>query len=143
MGDRFGMYTEIDTIIDPKQRVKIVTERNAFELDPLKFRKAYEEKQSVIRKKILNAQKKVSEVRINKKEQLIISEICSELIVDGLRGDIVTTRAACAYAAYRDRSIVELEDVYIVISLCLKHRLRKDPLENNIQGKKGFPQGTL
>jgi magnesium chelatase subunit I len=29
-----------------------------------------------------------------------ISEVCSQLDVDGLRGDIVTNRAAKAYAAY-------------------------------------------
>jgi len=40
-----------------------------------------------------------------------ISEVCSILDVDGLRGDIVTNRAAKAYAAYNYRTKVEVEDI--------------------------------
>jgi magnesium chelatase subunit I len=50
--------------------------------------------------------------------------------VDGLRGDIVTNRAAKALAALRGREEVTAEDVYTVIANCLRHRLRKDPLES-------------
>ena len=57
--------------------------------------------------------------------------MCSELDVDGLRGDLVTTRAARAAASYRGSKIVTDEDVYSVITLCLRHRLRKDPMASN------------
>ena len=65
-----------------------------------------------------------------------ISQVCSELKVDGLRGDIVVNRAAKAYAAYNGRSKVELDDIEKVIVLCLRHRLRKDPLESIDSGDK-------
>ena len=65
-----------------------------------------------------------------------ISEICSILDVDGLRGDIVTNRAAKAYAAYNKRTEVELDDIKTIITLCLRHRLRKDPLETIDSGDK-------
>jgi magnesium chelatase subunit I len=65
-----------------------------------------------------------------------ISEICSILDVDGLRGDIVTNRAAKAYAAYNNRTTVEVEDIQKIITLCLRHRLRKDPLETIDSGDK-------
>ena len=35
--DRFGMYTEVKTPIEPKLRRQIVAQRNAFEIDPLEF----------------------------------------------------------------------------------------------------------
>jgi magnesium chelatase subunit I len=56
--------------------------------------------------------------------------------VDGLRGDIVTNRAAKALAAYEGRTEVTLEDMRRVIVLCLRHRLRKDPLESIDSGYK-------
>jgi magnesium chelatase subunit I len=56
--------------------------------------------------------------------------------VDGLRGDIVTNRAAKAYAAFNNRKEVELGDIEKVITLCLRHRLRKDPLETIDSGDK-------
>jgi magnesium chelatase subunit I len=65
-----------------------------------------------------------------------ISEVCSELDVDGLRGDIVTNRAAKAIAAYEGRTEVTLDDIKRVIVLCLRHRLRKDPLESIDSGYK-------
>jgi magnesium chelatase subunit I len=58
-----------------------------------------------------------------------ISEVCSQLDVDGLRGDIVTNRAAKAYAAYNGKTKVTTDDISKIITLCLRHRLRKDPLE--------------
>ena len=54
--------------------------------------------------------------------QLLISDICSRLNVDGLRGDIVVNRAAKAYVAYDGRSEVTETDVAKVITLCLNHR---------------------
>jgi magnesium chelatase subunit I len=58
-----------------------------------------------------------------------ISEVCSRLDVDGLRGDIVTNRCK-AYAAYNNRDKVTVDDIGQIITLCLRHRLRKDPLES-------------
>ena len=65
-----------------------------------------------------------------------ISEVCSQLDVDGLRGDIVTNRAAKAHAAYDGRDKVTLDDIAAIITLCLRHRLRKDPLETIDSGNK-------
>jgi magnesium chelatase subunit I len=65
-----------------------------------------------------------------------ISQVCGELDVDGLRGDIVTNRAAKAYAAYNNKTEVTVEDIQAVITMCLRHRLRKDPLETIDSGDK-------
>jgi magnesium chelatase subunit I len=65
-----------------------------------------------------------------------ISEICSKLNVDGLRGDIVVNRAAKAYTAYQGRSEVTIDDISKIIILCLRHRLKKDPLESIDSGSK-------
>ncbi|MEN9237441.1 MAG: magnesium chelatase ATPase subunit I, partial [Thermostichus sp. DG_1_6_bins_120] len=68
--------------------------------------------------------------------RLKISGVCAALAVDGLRGDIVTNRAAKALAALEGRAEVTLGDIRRVISLCLRHRLRKDPLETIDSGYK-------
>jgi len=54
--------------------------------------------------------------------KLKISEICSLLDVDGIRGDMVINRAARALVALEGRSEVSLDDVAKVIGLCLNHR---------------------
>jgi len=75
------------------------------------------------------AQQLLPQVAIDDDLRLRISAICGELDVDGLRGDIVTNRAARALAAFEGRQEVGEEDVARVVACCLRHRLRKDPLE--------------
>ena len=41
-----------------------------------------------------------------------------------------------AYAAYNGRDQVTKEDISKIITLCLRHRLRKDPLESIDSGDK-------
>jgi magnesium chelatase subunit I len=134
--DRFGMHAEIRTVKDPKLRVKVVEERTSFDQNPEIWIENYEEDQEKLRNKIIQAQKLLPNVKIDYDLRVKISEICSQLDVDGLRGDIVTNRAAKAFAAYNERDIVTQEDIATIITLCLRHRLRKDPLETIDSGSK-------
>ena len=134
--DRFGMHAEIRTVKDPILRVKIVEERTSFDLNPQEWIDKYKDSQTEITNRILNAQKLLPSITIDYNLRIKISEICSILNVDGLRGDIVTNRAAKAFAAYNGRKNVELEDIKKIITLCLRHRLRKDPLETIDSGNK-------
>jgi magnesium chelatase subunit I len=134
--DRFGMHAEIRTVKDPILRVKVVEERTSFDQNPAIWINNYESKQQELRDRIVAAQKLLPSVKIDYDLRVKISEVCSQLDVDGLRGDIVTNRAAKAHAAYNRRDIVTIEDISKIITLCLRHRLRKDPLESIDSGDK-------
>ena len=134
--DRFGMHAEIRTVKDPKLRVKVVEERTSFDQTPLIWIENYESQQQELRDKIIQAQNLLPSVELDYNLRIKISEICSKLDVDGLRGDIVTNRAAKAHAAYNGRDKVLLKDIEQIITLCLRHRLRKDPLESIDSGDK-------
>ena len=134
--DRFGMHAEIRTVKDPILRVKIVEERTSFDLNPQDWLDKYQTEKETLTQKIIEAQDRLSTVTIDYDLRVKISEICSILDVDGLRGDIVTNRAAKAYAAFNGRETVTIEDIGVIITLCLRHRLRKDPLETIDSGDK-------
>jgi magnesium chelatase subunit I len=134
--DRFGMHAEIRTIRDPNLRVRVVEERMSFDQSPQVWIDKYENEQLQIQNRIILAQNLLSKVIINKEFQLKISEICSELEIEGLRGDIVSTRAAKALAAFENRIEVTVDDIRRTISLCLRHRLRRDPMESINSGEK-------
>jgi magnesium chelatase subunit I len=134
--DRFGMHAEIRTVKDPALRVKVVEERTAFDQAPNIWVENYKEKQQELRNRIVAAQKLLPNVELDYDLRVKISEVCSQLDVDGLRGDIVTNRAAKAYAAYNQRTKVTIQDIGKIITLCLRHRLRKDPLEAIDSGDK-------
>ena len=65
-------------------------------------------------------------VKMDRDLALKISGVCALVNVDGLRGDIVVTRAAKALVAFEGRDEVTQEDIGRVIGSCLSHRLRKD-----------------
>jgi magnesium chelatase subunit I len=134
--DRFGMHAQIGTIKEPNLRVQIVEQRANFDAKPLEFREAYQDSQDKLSEKIVEARKLLPAVEIDYDYRVRISQICSELDVDGLRGDLVTNRASKALAAFESRTEVTPEDIYRVITLCLRHRLRKDPLETIDSGDK-------
>lgn len=134
--DRFGMHAEIRTVKDPEQRVQIVEQRSEFDRDPQNFLEQYRAFQSDLQQRLISAQERLQTVTIDYEYRVKISQVCSELDVDGLRGDIVTNRAAKAIAAYEGRTEVTVDDIRRVITLCLRHRLRKDPLESIDSGYK-------
>ena len=134
--DRFGMHAEIRTVKDPILRVKVVEERTSFDQTPMVWIENYETEQQKLRDRIVAAQALLPEVKIDYDLRVKISEVCSQLDVDGLRGDIVTNRAAKAHAAYNGRDTVTVNDIQQIITLCLRHRLRKDPLETIDSGDK-------
>nr|YP_009691362.1 magnesium-chelatase subunit I [Laminaria solidungula]QEG58154.1 magnesium-chelatase subunit I [Laminaria solidungula] len=134
--DRFGMHAEIRTVKDPDLRVRIVEERTLFDLDPYAWVDKYKDQQDLLKQKIVDAQNILDTVELPYDFRVNISKVCSELDVDGLRGDIVTNRAAKAYAAFQGKKNVLMEDIQKIIVLCLRHRLRKDPLESIDSGYK-------
>jgi len=127
--DRFGMSVEVRTVRDPDLRVQVVDQRTAFDSDPDTFATSVQANQDALQQRVIEAQQRLEQVSIDNDLRLRISAVCGELDVDGLRGDIVTNRAARALAAFAGRTEVSEEDVARVISCSLRHRLRKDPLE--------------
>lgn len=134
--DRFGMHAEIHTVKEPALRVQIVEQRSEFDQNPPSFLEKYHSEQEELQKRIVTAQENLSSVNLDYELRVKISEVCSELDVDGLRGDIVTNRAAKALTAFEGRKEVTVDDIRRVITLCLRHRLRKDPLESIDSGYK-------
>jgi magnesium chelatase subunit I len=134
--DRFGMHAQIGTVREPDLRVKIVEQRALFDQNPHEFRAEYETEQQALMTQIIEARERLKDVKIDYDLRLKISEICSELNVDGLRGDMVTNRAAKALVAFEGRDEVTPRDIFTIITLCLRHRLRKDPLESIDSGFK-------
>ena len=127
--DRFGMSVEVRTVRDPELRVQVVDQRTAFDSDPDRFSEAAATSQDALQERVVAAQQLLNQVQLDDDLRLRISAVCGELDVDGLRGDIVTNRAARALAAFEGRTEVDENDVARVVACCLRHRLRKDPLE--------------
>ncbi len=128
--DRFGLHAQITTITDVQQRMQIVARTEAFRADPQKFHAEWAERQQALREKIDRAREELlPEVTISDSLLTRAVEVCIRLGIDGHRGEITIKRAACAYAALAGRTEVHAADIRAVAVLSLRHRLRRDPLE--------------
>src|SRR5262249_21743623 len=81
--DRFGLFTQIETIADIKQRVEIVQRRERFERSPSQFASEFLAEQESLRKKLVRARKLLPKTRLDHDLLEKIAELCITLKVDG------------------------------------------------------------
>ncbi len=127
--DRFGFSVESEPVSDPAQRVEIVRRRLAYDADPSGFTQKWEDSTRQLRARLRTARELLPTVEISDEVVLRISHIATHAGVDGLRADVVMTRAACAHAAWQGRSTVTDEDLREAALLALPHRRRRAPFD--------------
>ncbi len=127
--DRFGLSVEVRSPHDLEDRVEVVRRRDAYDADPQAFAKSWRAKESRIRGRIKKARGLLSDVTTPDEAMAFASMLCLKLGVDGLRGELTLTRAARARAALAGRTETSRADVNAVAPTALRHRLRRDPLD--------------
>jgi magnesium chelatase subunit I len=132
--DRFGLCVDVRTSHDLAERMEIVRRRDAFERDPAAFLKEWARKTSALRKKVVEARACIGAVTLPDAVLEKAVELCMTLGADGLRGELTLMRAARARAALSGEMQVSMETLKSVAPLALRHRLRKDPLDDTDAG---------
>jgi magnesium chelatase subunit D len=127
--DRFGVYVEVKTEEELGRRVEIMERREAFERHPESFCARFAHDQEELRRRIARAVKSFPTVKIDRTVLQDIARLCSELKVDGHRGELTISRAARSLAAFEGRKKVTEDDVRRVAVMSLRHRLRRNALE--------------
>jgi len=132
--DRFGLCVDVRTSTDLAERMEIVRRRDTFEQDPAAFIKDWSRKTSALRKRVVEARTRVHTVTLPDEVLAKAVELCLTLGADGLRGELTLMRAARARAALAGETQVSMETLKSVAPLALRHRLRKDPLDDTDAG---------
>lgn len=132
--DRFGLFTEVRTVADVDERVEIVELCERFAADPAGFAEAFAGEQDALRRRLARARKLYASVKTARPLLRKVAELCARLGVDGHRGELTVVRAARALAAFEGRKEVRAADVQRVAGMALRHRLRRDPLEQTQGG---------
>ena len=129
--DRFGLSVDVRTPKDIDTRVKIVQLRDEFERDSIEFVKAWRRKDGVIRRKIEKARGALNKVEVPIDALESAARLCMALGTDGLRGELTLVRASRALAAFSGKKVVDTEHLRAVAPMVLRHRLRRDPLDES------------
>ncbi|HEX5269603.1 MAG TPA: magnesium chelatase subunit D family protein, partial [Gemmataceae bacterium] len=127
--DRFGLMVEVVGPRDPAERAEVVRRRLAFEADPSAFAARWESEQVALRRRVVTARDRLPRVALDDALLAVISRLCCEFEVDGLRADIVMHKAARALAALEGRDEATTDDVRRAAELVLPHRRRRRPFE--------------
>ena len=127
--DRFGVAVDVTAPEDPKSRIEVVRRREAFERDPEAFCAGWTKAEDAVRRRIRRGKKLIADCEVADAVLETGSRICMRLGVDGLRGELTLMRAARAHAAMAGRSEVTNADMIFVAPMALRHRLRRDPLD--------------
>jgi magnesium chelatase subunit D len=128
--DRFALTAEVEGIREPHLRAEVVRRRAAFELDPVRFNALWQESEDEERERLLRARDLLPDVSVPEPMLDLITRICADLEVDGLRADIVMYKTAMTNAAYQGRTTVTPEDVRVAAMLALPHRRRRQPFDD-------------
>ena len=127
--DRFALAVEVEGIRAPSDRAEVVRRRIAFEADPQGFAARLADAEAAERARILAARALLPEVRLDERMLGLITQLCCDFEVDGLRADIVMYKTALTLAAYAGRRTVTEADVRDAAELALLHRRRRQPFE--------------
>eukprot|EP01032_Pedospumella_encystans_P013381 gene13381-15409_t len=132
--DRFGLSVQVRTPQDLALRVSIIKRRDAFDKDPEAFKALWHKDNQKLQKRILKARDLLDEVEVSDDMLMLCTRLCQQLGTDGLRAELTLLRATRAYAALQGHKAVKAEHLQSMAPLALRHRLRRNPLDDTDSG---------
>ncbi|MEE2880790.1 MAG: putative cobaltochelatase [Chloroflexota bacterium] len=127
--DRFGLAVEAEGTLSSDDRKEVVRRRIQFESNPHGFVQEWQAVEEAQRNKLIASQRLLEGVQVSEDILGLITDICYEYQVDGMRGDIVMYKTSSTIAAYEGRTNVTVEDVREAAEMALLHRQRRQPFQ--------------
>ena len=134
--DRFGLSVQVRTPQDIALRVEVIKRRDAFDKDPVAYKAQWQEESDKLQKRIVKARKLLDSVVISDEMLTLCARLCQQLGTDGLRAELTLLRATRALAAMQGSKTVKSEHLQTIAPLALRHRLRRNPLDDTDSGER-------
>ena len=134
--DRFGLSVEVASPRDVAERVEVIRRRDAFERDREAFMRRWKRADGKLRRLIVAAREALDGIATPDQALSDCAELCLALGSDGLRGELTLLRAARALAAFEGAEEVSRAHLRQVAPSALRHRLRRDPLDEAGSGQR-------
>ena len=134
--DRFGLSVQVRTPQDVALRVEVIKRRDAFDKDPVAYKAQWQEESDKLQKRIVKARKLLDSVVASDEMLTLCARLCQQLGTDGLRAELTLLRATRALAAMQGSKVVKPEHLQTIAPLALRHRLRRNPLDDTDSGER-------
>ena len=129
--DRFGLSVEVRTLGEIGARIEVLRRWDVFERDLGAFVARWQRKDAAVRRLILRARELIDDIDVSDALLEQAARLCLKLGTDGLRGELTLMRAARAVAGLEGARTVDLTHLRRVAAPALRHRLRRDPLDDS------------
>jgi magnesium chelatase subunit I len=129
--DRFGLSVEVKTPTELSERVEVILRRDEFERDASAFVGKWKKMDDSVRRRITAGRKRVLDIKVPHDVLESAAKLCMHMGTDGLRAELTLIRAARAVASFEQASVVEVSHLRRVAPSALRHRLRRDPLDDS------------
>lgn len=130
--DRFGIVVDVEAPSDPEMRAEIIRRVEEFHQDPVSFYKKYEILEKQLTMRIEKARNLLPKTTIDDDLLKLVAKTIVELKIKTCRAEITAVKVAKAIATLDGRTRVTLEDVKKAFELTLPHRLRLQPLQQQV-----------
>ena len=134
--DRFGLSVQVKTPQDVALRVEVIKRRDAFDKDPDAYKAQWQGESDQLQKRIVKARKLLASVVVDDDMLTLCARLCQQLGTDGLRAELTLLRATRALAAMQGKKKVTSEHLKTIAPLALRHRLRRNPLDDTDSGER-------
>ena len=129
--DRFGLSVEVKTPAELDQRVEVIKRRDEFERDKIAFTTRWKRHDDNLRRRIVAGRRRLSSIETPQPVLENAARLCMLLGTDGLRAELTLIRAARSLASFEQAAQVQVSHVRRVAAPSLRHRLRRDPLDES------------
>jgi magnesium chelatase subunit I len=129
--DRFGLSVEVTTPQDVASRIDIVRRRDLYDRDPIGFTARFGPDNLRIQQRITAARALLPAVEMSDQVLEQATRLCMALGTDGLRAELTLLRASRALASLEGETVVGVAQLRRVAPSALRHRLRRDPLDES------------
>jgi len=129
--DRFGLSVEVKTPSELDQRVEVIKRRDEFERDKIAFTTRWKRHDDNLRRRIVAGRRLLSSMQTPDPVLETAARLCMLLGTDGLRAELTLIRAARSLASFEQAAQVDVSHLRRVAASSLRHRLRRDPLDES------------
>jgi magnesium chelatase subunit I len=129
--DRFGLSVEVKTPSELDQRVEVIKRRDEFERGSAAFVVKWRRRDHELRRRIVAGRRRLADIEVPDVVLESAAKLCMRLGTDGLRAELTLIRAARALASFEQADAVGVCHVRQVAASALRHRLRRDPLDES------------
>lgn len=129
--DRFGLSVDVKTPTELSARVEVIKRRDEYERGKEAFCLKWQKQDDAVKRQIAAGRRRLPQTVMPDSTLEAAARLCMALGTDGLRAELTLIRSARAYAAFEGTTLVGTAHVRHVALSALRHRMRRDPLDDS------------